>query len=101
VVTVTDLIAEPTRVGTLSADTALALLLQVAPVYAALQARAAAGTSRSHGDGRLLRAVEAAQSRALTVNTPYNQAPRLTFPVRRGRRLRFREAGIDGWIRQQ
>src|SRR5262249_44224419 len=101
VMSLTDLIAEPHRAATLSADTALALLVQVAPVYAALQARAAAGTPGSHDEGRLLRAGEAAQKLGLTVTALYKQAPRLPFTVRNGRALRFSETGIDEYIRGQ
>jgi excisionase family DNA binding protein len=50
---------------------------------------------------RLLSATEASARLGVSQDWLYEHAPRLKFALRVGRRWKFREAGLDAWIRRR
>lgn len=97
------LLEDPGKAGELPLEHAAALLIELAPLQAALVARLSAPApvvpaSRADAD-RLLLPREAAERLGVTVRWLYDHAARLPFARRLSRKvLRFSEVGLGNWL---
>jgi Helix-turn-helix domain len=96
----TDLLADPHRVGDLDPAQARRLLIEIATIQPLLMTRALATGGPTSSADRLLKVADAARRLGQSPDWLYRHASRMPFTVRQGRGLRFSEQRLERYIAQ-
>lgn len=98
--TLTDLLADPGRIGQVDPEQARRLLIEIATIQPLLMTRALASCGATSNADRLLKVADTARRLGQSPDWLYRHAARLPFTVRQGRGLRFSEQRLERYIAQ-